>query len=190
MRQRQASKYKIGLRRFENTGKANVMHTQLDRFITLLDEETEFYQQLLACVQNEKQAIVDLDFDRLAAIGNQKERTLLHLRQLSGKRARAVQELCQKMALSPQDITLRQLSKAAPLPYGKKLQHCRNQLRKVLESLGQENTNVNQLVHHGLALVRGSYYMIAQLLDANPVYRASGNLQPASATGRFHNSDY
>lgn len=180
----------IDFQLIENTGKANVMHTQMDRLITLLDQETECYQELLACVQTEKQAIVDMDFTGLAAIGSQKESTLVNLRQLSAKRTRAVRAICEKMALSAQNLTLGQLSQQVPLPYSQELQRCRKQLRNVLQSLGDENNSVKQLVHHGMALVRGSYQMITQLLDANPVYRASGNLQPAAATGRIHNSDY
>ena len=171
-------------------GKADVMLTQFDFLISVLDEEAECYQRLLACIQAEKRAIVDMDFDQLAELGGQKECMLLQLRQLSARRSQSLQKLTLDMALPLQDITLDQLSQQAPIPYGGELQRCRSQLRKVLALLGSETDNVKQLVNHGLALVRGSYQMITQLLDANPVYHSSGNMQPAAATGRFHNSDY
>lgn len=166
------------------------MHTQLNRLITLLDAEAEFYQNLLACIQSEKQAIVDLDFDKLGDIGRQKEAMILRQRELAQKRDQAFVQLSAGMAMPSSEMTLAQLSRQAPSPYDDQLLRCRSRLRELLASLGAENDSVQQLVNHGLALVRGSYHLISQLLDANPVYHCSGNLQPANATGRFHQSDY
>ena len=166
------------------------MHRQFERLISMLDAEAEHYQNLLACTQDEKRAIVNLDFDQLTEIGRHKEALILELRRLSEHRSRAVKGLSASMALPPNELTLGQLSEEAPLPYRGELQRCRSRLRSLLELLTNENTNIKQLVQHGLALVRGSYHLIAQMLDASPVYQCSGNLQHAAATGKFHQRDY
>ena len=166
------------------------MHTQFKRLIALLDEEAEFYQKLLGCIQTERQAIIDLDFELLGDIGRQKETMILKQRELAKKRDQALMQITGEMTATTEEMTLEQLSRRAPSPYNEELQRCRSRLRDLAASLGAENEHVQQLVNHGLALVRGSYHLITQLLDANPVYHSSGNLQPASSTGRFHQSDY
>lgn len=166
------------------------MHDKFDRLIRLLDDEAEIYKDLLDCVQKEKQAIVDLDFEKLGDIGRQKEDMLLKQRGLADKRDQVLNKLTDDLDLTTSEMTLNQLSAQAPLPYRKELRRCRRQLRDLLASLGTENAQVQHLVAHGLELVRGSYQLIAQLLDANPVYRSSGNMQPVASTGRFHQKDY
>jgi hypothetical protein len=166
------------------------MQIQFDRLIALLDAEAEFYQKLLGCIQTERQAIIDLDFDLLGDIGRQKETMLLKQRELAEKRDRLLTQLTTEMDLTAGEMTLAQLSQQAPSPYNEELRRCRSRLRNLVAALGVENEHVQHLVNHGLALVRGSYHLITQLLDANPVYHSSGSLQPASSTGRFHQCDY
>jgi len=166
------------------------MHIQFEHLISLLDAETEHYQNLLACTRDEKRAIVNLDFDQLTEIGRQKEAVTLKLRRLSEHRSAAVKELSAGLAMPPDDLTLGRLSEEAPFPYRQELLRCRSVLRNLLELLIDENASVKQLVRHGLALVRGSYRLIAQMLDDSPVYQCSGNLQPATAAGKFHQRDY
>jgi hypothetical protein len=66
----------------------------------------------------------------------------------------------------------------------------RKRLRDLVAMLSVENDHVQQLVRHGLALVRGSYQLITQVLDTHPVYHSTGNLQPSTSTGKFHQGDY
>ena len=105
------------------------MDNHFDRLITVLDKEAGCYQKLLACIQAEKKAIVDLDFDALAKFSGQKETMLLQLRQLSARRVEALRELAEDLALPSPGITLEQLSRQAPVPYGGELQRCRRRLR-------------------------------------------------------------
>jgi flagellar biosynthesis/type III secretory pathway chaperone len=166
------------------------MQTHYHRLITLLDAEADFYQDLLACVQNEKQAIVEMDFDRLGELGSLKEQMLLKQHEFAQARDRTLKEICDNSAESCGLPTLSELSQQAPSPYSQALQRRRRRLRDLVASLSVENDHVKQLVHHGLALVRGSYQLMTQLLDVNPVYHSTGNLTPAAPTGKFHQGDY
>ena len=105
------------------------MHTQFKRLIALLDEEAEFYQKLLGCIQTERQAIIDLDFELLGDIGRQKETMILKQRELAKKRDQALMQITGEMTATTEEMTLEQLSRRAPSPYNEELQRCRSRLR-------------------------------------------------------------
>jgi hypothetical protein len=171
-------------------GKANTMDTRYDRLMAILDEEADFYQDLLACVQNEKRAIVEMDVDRLGELGRLKEQMLLKQHEFVRARERLLRQFCDDPALPTGDLTLRQLSHQVPQPYQDAIRRRRRRLRDLVASLSVENGHVAQLVQHGLTLVRGSYQLITQVLETHPVYHSTGNLQPAASTGKFHQGDY
>jgi len=167
-----------------------MMKTLFVRLIALLREETEAYRALLLCIQKEKRAVIDTDLAGLGEIGKQKERHLETLRSFDEQRHLALQALAEGMLLPVGELTLQRLSENAPPPYGEQLQRCACQLRDLMGSLQVENAGLKQLVAQGMELVRGSYNVIAHLCNASTVYRASGSLQPAAATGRFHHGEY
>ena len=166
------------------------MSNHFDRLLIELDEEEAAYQDLLRCTQDEKQAIVALDAEALNRIGRHKADLAVQLRLLAEKRGQTLQVIAENLALPIDALTLRRLSEAAPPPYGGKLRRCRDRLNSLAQLLGEENDHIRRLVNHGLTLIRGSYQLITQLLDASPVYRASGDLQPAGTTGKLHQSDF
>jgi hypothetical protein len=97
------------------------MERLLNNLIGLLEHAAELYQSLFAVVQNEKNAVVDLDLQQLNEACKAKDNLLLKLRILEEQREQIMVRMADEIGCSPQGLTLTQLSLLVDESYARKL---------------------------------------------------------------------
>jgi hypothetical protein len=131
------------------------MERLLNKLIGLLEHAAELYQSLFAVVQNDKNAVVDLDLQQLNEACKAKDNLLLKLRILEEQREQIMVRMADEIGCSPQGLTLTQLSLLVDESYAR------------------------------MQLIQGSYNLLSNLMAANPLYYRSGNVQKTDQTGKL-----
>lgn len=161
------------------------MERLLKKLIGLLEHATELYQSLFAVVQNEKNAVVGLDLQKLNEACKAKDNLLLKLRILEEQREQIMLRLADEIGCSPQGLTLTQLSLLVDESYARKLNDCSRDLLMLIQSLQDAMQQNKFLMSHSMQLIQGSYNLLSNLMAANPLYYRSGSVQKTDQTGRL-----
>ena len=166
------------------------MEQLLDKLIGLLANAMKLYQSLLREVQNEKDAVVGMNLEKLTEAGKAKYNLLLKLRILEEQRQQVMERLADHLGCSPQGLTLTKLSQRVDESYGHQLLDLSTDLLALIQAL-QEATQQNKLLmSHSLQLIQGSCTLLNNLMTVNPVYQRSGNMGGDSPNGRFLSGEF
>lgn len=161
------------------------MEHLIKKLIGLLEHTTELYKLLFAVVQNEKNAVVGLDLQKLNEACKAKDNLLLKLRILEEQREQIMVRLAAEIGCSPQGLTLTQLSLLVDESFARRLIDISRELLALIQSL-QDATQQNKfLMSHSMQLIQGSYNLLNTLMAANPLYYRSGNMQKTDQTGKL-----
>ena len=161
------------------------MERLLKKLIGLLEHATELYQSLFAVVQNEKDAVVGLDLQKLNEACKAKDNLLLKLRILEEQREQIMVRMADEIGCSPQGLTLTQLSLLVDESYARKLTDRSRDLLTLIQSLQDAMQQNKFLMSHSMQLIQGSYNLLSNLMAANPLYYRSGNVQKTDQTGKL-----
>jgi flagellar biosynthesis/type III secretory pathway chaperone len=161
------------------------MERLLNKLIGLLEHAAELYQSLFAVVQNEKNAVVDLDLQQLNEACKAKDNLLLKLRILEEQREQIMVRMADEIGCSPQGLTLTQLSLLVDESYARKLTDRSRDLLTLIQSLQDAMQQNKFLMSHSMQLIQGSYNLLSNLMAANPLYYRSGNVQKTDQTGKL-----
>jgi flagellar biosynthesis/type III secretory pathway chaperone len=165
------------------------MEHLLDKLLEALEHATDLYHSLFRVVQNEKDAVVGLNLQKLNEACKAKDNLLLKLRILEERRQQLMDRLAANLGRSPQGLTLTKLSQLVDEDYADKLRDTSTDLLAVIQAL-QEATRQNKLLmSHSMQLIQGSYTFLNNLMNVNPVYYSSGSVHNAVQTGKLLNGD-
>ena len=161
----------------------------LDKLLGSLEQATELYQSLFRVLQNEKDAVVGLNLQRLNEACKAKDNLLLKLRILEEQREQIMDRVTAEFGRSNQGLTITELSLLVDEPYAKRLRQRSADLLALIQDL-QDATRQNKfLMSHSMQLIQGSYNLLNNLMAANPVYYQSGNVQNKAQTGKLLSGD-
>ncbi|MEJ2099974.1 MAG: flagellar protein FlgN [Desulfobacterales bacterium] len=161
------------------------MERLLKKLIGLLEHTTELYQLLFAVVQNEKNAVVDLDLQQLNEACKAKDNLLLKLRILEEQREQVMVRLAAEIGCSSRGLTLSQLSLWVDESYACRLVDLSRDLLVLIQSLQDASQQNKFLMLHSMQLIQGSYNLLNNIVAANPMYYRSGNLKNTDQTGKL-----
>jgi flagellar biosynthesis/type III secretory pathway chaperone len=165
------------------------MEHLLDKLLESLGHATELYHSLFRVVQNEKDAVVGLNLQKLNEACKAKDNLLLKLRILEERRQQIMDRVAAELGRSPTGLTLTRLSQLVDEDYADQLRDASTDLLAVIQAL-QEATRQNKfLMSHSMQLIQGSYTFLNNLMNVNPVYYSSGSVQNAAQTGKLLNGD-
>ena len=165
------------------------MEHLLDKLLVSLEQATELYQSLFRVLQNEKEAVVELNLQQLNEACKAKDNLLLKLRILEEQREQIMDRLTAGLGRSPHGLTITELSLLVDEPYAERLRERSADLSDLIEAL-QDATQQNKfLMSHSMQLIQGSYNLLNNLMAANPVYYRTGNVQNNAQTGQLLNGD-
>jgi flagellar biosynthesis/type III secretory pathway chaperone len=165
------------------------MEHLLDKLLESLEHATELYQSLFRVVQNEKDAVVGLNLQKLNEACKAKDNLLLKLRILEERREQLMDRVAAGLGRSPQGLTLSKLSQLVDEAYADRLRDRSTDLLAMIQTV-QDATRQNKfLMSHSMQLIQGSYNFLNNLMNVNPVYYSSGNVQNAAQTGKLLNGD-
>ncbi|MGD9193130.1 MAG: flagellar protein FlgN [Desulfobacterales bacterium] len=161
------------------------MDVLLDQLTQLLNQEAGLYESMAAVIDKEKDAAIRTELSRLIETRKEKENILLKLRIMEDQRTRIVVKVADDLGYLPHDLTLTKISQLVDDPYAKRLKDCSAKLSFLIGRLQEANRNNRQLFEHSLDLLRGSFNLLNDLMEANPVYHRTGNIQNSNSTGRL-----
>ena len=161
------------------------MEVLLDQLTQLLNQEAGLYESMAAVIDKEKEAAIRTELNRLIETRKEKENILLKLRIMEDQRTRIVAKMADDLGYLPHDLTLTKISQLVDDPYAKRLKDCNAKLSFLIGRLQEANRNNRQLFEHSLDLLRGSFNLLNDLMEANPVYHRTGNIQNSNSTGRL-----
>ncbi len=165
------------------------MEHLLDKLLGSLEHATELYRSLFRVVQNEKDAVVGLNLQKLNEACKAKDNLLLKLRILEERREQLMDRVAAELGRSAQGLTLTELSQLVDEPHAHRLRDRSTDLLALIHTL-QDATRQNKfLMSHSMQLIQGSYNLLNNLMTANPVYYRSGNVQNNAQTGKLLNGD-
>ena len=158
--------------------------SKLEQLISLLKQETEIYRSMLDVVDREKDAAVQSDLDALQQTAIDKENLIAEIHQKETLRRQSVLDLAVALGISDQDLTLTQIAQVVGEPFAGELRQVNDNFSSVLKKLQTANERNKLIVEHSLALLRGSFQLLNELLAPSTVYYRTGNLQSSKSTGK------
>ena len=157
----------------------------LNELSGLLEQETEFYQALLAAIDNEKQAVIAANLEKLIETTKAKENLLLKLRILDEQRSHLLRKLSDLLGQPEETLSLKNLSQMVAAPYASRLKRCRTKMLSLIGKIQAANSQNRALFSHSLELVKGSMNLLNNLMTSSPVYFRTGDLQRHAQTGKI-----
>jgi len=161
------------------------MDVMLDQLAQLLNREAGLYESMAAVIDKEKEAAIRTELNALVETRKEKENILLKLRIMEDQRTRIVAKMADDLGYLPHDLTLTKISQLVDDPYARRLKDCSAKLSFLIGRLQEANHNNRQLFEHSLDLLRGSFNLLSHLMETNPVYHRTGNIQNSTSTGRL-----
>ncbi len=165
------------------------LNLMLEQLLGLLSRETGLYHSVLAVIDKEKQAAAGSELNALNEAGMEKENILAALRKSDEQRRRLVTCLAGELGYPLQDLTLKKLSQLVDEPLAGRLRQASTDLLSVLSRVQEANRGTKKLFEHSLALLRGAFNLLNELLSSNTVYYRTGNIHRSNSTGKRVCSD-
>jgi len=156
------------------------MNLLLNKFLDILEGEKALYLSLLSVLQLEKKAVIDSKFKELNENSKKKENLILKIRILEEQRVKLLKKLCDLFNYPLQNIDLLILSQLVDEPYSTRLKEYHSNLSALIESIQEINHANKDLITHSLELVKGSLFLLNNLMGSSSVYYR---------TGKIHNSE-
>jgi flagellar biosynthesis/type III secretory pathway chaperone len=165
------------------------MNATLDQLIGLLRQQSGLYRSLLVVIDQEKEAAVRSDVNALHQAGIDKEKHLVEIKITEKGRRRLVADLAAEQGVAAADFTLSQIADGAAEPQAAILRRVSRDFLSLLRQVQAANRRNQKIVEHSLALLRGSFNLLNELMTPNTVYYRTGNIQSAKSTGKCVSSE-
>ncbi len=156
----------------------------IEQLLDILNRETELYQAMSTVLNKEKDAAIQSELIALNEAEIEKENILVALGLLEGQRRKLVTRLADTLGYSAQDINLTQISQMVAEPFAGRLKRAKSELSALLEAVQAANQRNKQLFEHSRELLRGSFNLLSEFKEPNPIYYRSGTIQNTSAAGK------
>ena len=157
----------------------------LNELSGLLHQETELYGALLALMDNEKQAVIATNSEKLNESTKVKENLLLKLRILDEQRFHLLRKVADLLGEPGETLNLKKLSQMVQAPHASRLERCRTRLVSLIANIQAANQRNRDLFSHSLELVKGSMNLLNNLMASSPVYYRTGDIQQRDQTGKI-----
>jgi len=135
----------------------------------LLRAVAGLYEELLAVMGRERQALIRFQSVEAAAAAAEKEKLLRRMEGLEGQRLTLV------------DVLARDLG----VPLSGELRRCRELLGRLVGRLREENRRSNALCCNAVELLQGAYRLLQGFMVNVPVYHCGGGFHAARLSGKM-----
>jgi flagellar biosynthesis/type III secretory pathway chaperone len=157
----------------------------INKFCRLLEHEADLYEELLAVIEKEKQAVVATNLAELNESAKVKDNLLLKLRILDEQRQHQLRLLADDLKQPVEELNLSKLAGLVDAPHVTRLNGLQSTLVTIIGKIQQANERNRALFSHSLELVRSSMNLLNNVMTSTPVYFPSGNLQHSDQTGKI-----
>jgi flagellar biosynthesis/type III secretory pathway chaperone len=151
----------------------------------LLRAVAGLYEELLAVMGRERQALIRFQTAEVAAAGSEKEKLLRRMEALEKQRVTLVDSLARDLGVPAAVLTLEFLAQHAPDPLPGELRRCREVLGRLVGRLREENRRSNALCCNAVELLQGAYRLLQGFMVNVPVYHCGGGFHAARLSGKM-----
>jgi flagellar biosynthesis/type III secretory pathway chaperone len=157
----------------------------IEQLADVLAQSEIHYRTLLGLLQQEKEAAIASNADRLTRVVEQKNEVLAQLSAQERKRRLLMGTLAGSLGIPADKLTLTRLIHTLPADISAQIQRYRDALRDLGHKIQRANAENRALVQHCLALVRNSLGFFQQILNPASVYGSQGKVNMGSGSGRL-----
>lgn len=118
--------------------------------VEVVNAQVRCFNELLVLLQQEQQAIVDDDIERIDASVADQKKIAVHAHDLEADRQHTMEQLSTSLHLEPQSATLSRLLEVIDAQHGAELAHMRDVLRDLNEKIRTTNDNNAFLIRQSL----------------------------------------
>jgi flagellar biosynthesis/type III secretory pathway chaperone len=161
------------------------MYRRMRELTGLLRAEAGHYEDLLAVMGRERQALIRFQSAEAAAAAAEKEKLLRHAEGLEKQRVTLVDALAQDIGVPAPSLTLEFLAQRAPDPLSGEFRRCREVLGRLVGRLREENRRSNALCCNAVELLQGAYRLLQGFMVNVPVYHCGGGFHTARLSGKM-----
>ena len=159
------------------------MDRLIEQLLAVLKQTESLYEQVLPIIENEKEAALAPDAQRLMALNGEKQTLIAQLARLEQERTALVRRLGAALRLPPDKQTLTGLAAVVDGPHDLQLSQLHDRLKKVVENVRRSNEQCQTLIQYCLRLVQSRLGFFQHWLGQVDVYGASGNLNNGAGRG-------
>jgi flagellar biosynthesis/type III secretory pathway chaperone len=151
----------------------------------LLRAVAGLYEDLLAVMGRERQALIRFQPAETAAAVAEKEKLLRRMEGLEKQRVTLVDVLARDLGVPAAVLTLEFLAQRSPDPLSGELRRCREVLGRLVGRLREENRRSNALCRNAVELLQGAYRLLQGFMVNVPVYHSGGGFHTARLSGKM-----
>jgi flagellar biosynthesis/type III secretory pathway chaperone len=161
------------------------MYRRMREMTGLLRAEAGLYEDLLAVMGRERQALIRFQPVEAAAAAAEKEKLLRRMEGLEKQRVTRVDVLARDLGVPASALTLEFLAQQSPEPLSGELRRCREALGRLVGRLREENRRSNALCRNAVELLQGAYRLLQGFMVNAPVYNCGGGYHTARLSGKM-----
>ena len=161
------------------------MYRRLREMTGLLRAVAGLYEDLLAVMGRERQALIRFQSAEAAAVAAEKEKLLRRAEGLEKQRVTLADALARDIGVPAPSLTLEFLAQRAPDPLSGELRRCREVLGRLVGRLREENRRSNALCCNAVELLQEAYRLLQGFMVNVPVYHSGGGFHAARLSGKM-----
>jgi flagellar biosynthesis/type III secretory pathway chaperone len=151
----------------------------------LLRAVAGLYEDLLAVMGRERQALIRFQAAEVAVAASEKEKLLRRMEALEKQRVTRVEVLARDLGIPAPALTLEFLAQRSPEPLSGELRRCREVLGRLIGRVREENRRSNALCRNAVELLQGAYRLLQGFMVNVPVYHCGGGFHAARLSGKM-----
>jgi flagellar biosynthesis/type III secretory pathway chaperone len=153
------------------------MNQTVNQLLETLDHEMTCYLDMKAVLAQERDAATHSDKEQLIHVGHNKQVIVQLLKQKENRRQELVEQLANQYNIQDRPLTISRLCENIQEPYASRLNTVAGDLKRLVETVQQENNTNAKLFSHALELVHGSLKLLNDLIYSQAVYNKPGRDQ-------------
>jgi flagellar biosynthesis/type III secretory pathway chaperone len=145
-----------------------------EALIDLLEQEEAIYREMLALLDEEREAMLRMRVDQVMRLTSRKETLALRVKALDESRKMLARRLAAGLGTPPDQVTVTRLCEQAPFGVAKRLAAAGDRLRQVVAACKTKNEANGRTAACGMNVIAGAMdHLIAHADPTGVVYRPS-----------------
>jgi flagellar biosynthesis/type III secretory pathway chaperone len=161
------------------------MSTLIAQLVESMQQIQGACEQLVSFLQQEKNAALASDIQKMVTATQEKARVLCRIKELDLERNRLIGKLAVHLRLNAAKPSLSMIAQQVEPFYGNQLYRLNDSLKDLLSKIRQVNKESRLIVRHCLSLVQNRLSFFNFWTTGSTVYKASGAIQTSRSGGNF-----
>lgn len=157
----------------------------IEQLIEVLGQTERAYRQLLPIIEQEKQAAVGSQVEKLTSLGDEKKTVMARLANLDRRRSALLRQISKQFNIPAAELTISSLADRIMGPQADRLQSLSTSLGELVQKIRIVNEENRQVVQHCLKLIQSALGFLNRWMGPPGVYGASGRMNDRTGNGKI-----